>query len=68
MMRIDVVRDRCEGHGLCEERAPQVYTVDNEGYVVYAFGDEDVPVTEEAAAAAGARVCPVAALLVREHV
>lgn len=65
MMRIDVIRDRCEGHGLCEERAPQVYTVDDEGFVVYAFEGRDVPPSDEAVAAAGARVCPVAALLVR---
>ncbi len=65
-MRIEVVRERCEGHGLCEERAPSVYTVDDEGFVVSAFEGRDVPDAAAAAAAAGARVCPVAALIVRE--
>jgi ferredoxin len=64
-MRIDVFRDSCEGHGLCEERAPELYSLDAEGYVEFKFADRDVPTADEEAAAAGARVCPVAALRVR---
>lgn len=65
-MRIDVIRDRCEGHGLCEEVAPQLYSLDDEGYVVFTLDGQDVPEDDRAAAIAGARVCPVAALIVRE--
>ena len=61
-MRIDVNLDACEGHGLCAQVAPQVYALDEEGYV-HLTVDEIVP-DLEAAAAAGARVCPVAALRV----
>ncbi|MFB2587038.1 ferredoxin [Herbiconiux liukaitaii] len=53
----------CEGHGLCEQVAPSVYRLDDEGYVSLAI--EPIPERLEGEAAAGARVCPVAALTVR---
>lgn len=61
-MRIDIDMGACEGHGLCAQVAPQVYALDEEGYV-HLVVDEITPELE-AAAAAGARVCPVAALKV----
>jgi ferredoxin len=61
-MKIVVDYDRCEGHGLCEEKAPSVYFLDDAGDLHYAFPDQDVPAEQEAAARAGASVCPVAAL------
>ncbi|MEU1343993.1 ferredoxin [Streptomyces sp. NPDC005827] len=64
-MRVEVVRERCEGHGLCGERAPTLYGLDDEGYVTFAYEDRQVPPDSEEAAAAGAGVCPVAALRVR---
>lgn len=65
-MQIEVIRDRCEGHGLCEEVAPNLYRLDDEGYVVFTYNGQSVPDEERAAAIAGARVCPVAALIVRD--
>ncbi len=65
-MRIEVIRDRCEGHGLCAEVAPELYDLDDEGYVLFTREGEEVPEPEQPQAVAGARVCPVAALLVRE--
>ena len=62
-MRLDVDRDRCEGHGLCEAAAPLVYQLDDEGELVLLH--DVVPAALQASAAAGARVCPVAALTVR---
>lgn len=62
MMQIDVNLAACEGHGLCEQVAPQVYALDDEGYV-YVRPDQITSDLEDAAAA-GARVCPVAALRV----
>jgi ferredoxin len=55
-------RDRCEGHGLCADTAPEVYERDDDAVVVVRF--EDVPPELERKAEAGARVCPVAALRV----
>lgn len=61
-MEISVDLTACEGHGLCQQVAPDVYELDDEGYVNLRV-DEITPELE-AAAAAGARVCPVAALKV----
>jgi ferredoxin len=59
---IEVDRDRCEGHGLCEQTAPELYRLDDEGELELRVADlsPDLRVKAEA----GARVCPVAALRV----
>lgn len=59
-LRIELDRSRCEGHGLCEEAAPHLMHLDDEGELVI-----DIPEVEGAdveAAKAAVRVCPVAAL------
>lgn len=59
-MRIELDRPRCEGHGLCEEAAPKLVHLDDDGELVI-----DVPEVEGGdleAARAAVRVCPVAAL------
>jgi ferredoxin len=61
-MRIAADRDRCEGHGLCADTAPEVYDLDEDAVVV--LRSELVPAGLERKAEAGARVCPVAALRV----
>ncbi|EME22621.1 ferredoxin [Rhodococcus triatomae] len=61
-MRIIADLDRCEGHGLCEEVAPDMYELDENAMVVIVH--PDVPESLERPAEAGARVCPVAALKV----
>jgi ferredoxin len=53
-------RERCEGHGLCADTAPEVYDLDDDAIVV--LRHEVVPPELERKAEAGARVCPVAAL------
>jgi ferredoxin len=63
-MRVLVDRDRCEGHGLCEEHAPEAFELDDEGVVVHRFDGRDVPDQLAEAAARGVDVCPVAALRV----
>ena len=61
-MRIELDRPRCEGHGLCEEEAPALLHLDDEGELVIDH-DEVVEGSPDAAAASAAvRVCPVAAL------
>ncbi|GLW48171.1 hypothetical protein Stsp02_38330 [Streptomyces sp. NBRC 14336] len=61
-MRIVLDRPRCEGHGLCEEAAPQLMHLDDEGELV--LDREEVDGPDAALAQASARVCPVAALRV----
>lgn len=59
-MNIELDRPRCEGHGLCEEVAPGLMHLDDDGELVI-----DVPAvegTDLAAAQAAVRICPVAAL------
>jgi ferredoxin len=59
-MRILLDRPRCEGHGLCEEAAPSLLHLDDEGELV--LDRDEVGPTDLAAANAAVRVCPVAAL------
>ena len=59
-MRIVLDRPRCEGHGLCEEAAPSLMHLDDDGELVLDMpevGDADLVVAN-----AAVRVCPVAAL------
>lgn len=60
MTRIILDRGRCEGHGLCEEAAPGLLHLDDEGEVV--IDQETLNAEDIAAANAAVRVCPVAAL------
>ena len=61
-MRIVLDRPRCEGHGLCEEEAPQLMHLDDEGELVLDLEQLEDGSPEAAAAGAAVRVCPVAAL------
>ncbi len=58
-MRIELDRPRCEGHGLCEEAAPGLMHLDEDGELVIDVPDVD---DGDPAAIAAVRVCPVAAL------
>jgi len=59
-MRIVLDRPRCEGHGLCEEAAPQLLHLDDDGDLV--LEREEIAEADIATATAAVRVCPVAAL------
>jgi ferredoxin len=59
-MRIEIDRPRCEGHGLCEEAAPDLLHLDDDGEVVIDVAEVDEDALERARAAV--RICPVAAL------
>lgn len=61
-MRIVLDRPRCEGHGLCEEAAPNLMHLDDDGELVIDQENIETGTPEEAAASAAVRVCPVAAL------
>ncbi|OZE79205.1 ferredoxin [Rhodococcoides fascians] len=61
-MRIDVDWDRCEGHGLCEEAAHEVFSLDDDGELHYAYDHQDVPEGQVAAVRSAIGACPVAAL------
>lgn len=59
-MKLLLDRPRCEGHGLCEEAAPELMHLDDEGELV--LDVEDLESQHQDAARAAVRVCPVAAL------
>jgi ferredoxin len=53
-VRVQAERNRCEGHGLCADTAPEVYELDEDAVVVVLH--EHVPPALERPAEAGARV------------
>ncbi|MCW5254116.1 MULTISPECIES: ferredoxin [unclassified Streptomyces] len=59
-MKISVERARCEGYGFCEQAAPTLMRLDDEGELEILL--EEVPPALTEAAEAAVRVCPVAAL------
>ncbi|WP_433207783.1 ferredoxin [Nocardia sp. CA-107356] len=61
-MKIIVDYHRCEGHGLCTEQAPTVFSLDDEAELTYRFDGAEVPDEQVAVARAAINSCPVAAL------
>ncbi|MEV5838722.1 ferredoxin [Nocardia sp. NPDC052112] len=61
-MKISVDYHRCEGHGLCAEQAPTVFSLDDEAELTYHFDGADVPEDQVTTARAAITSCPVAAL------
>jgi len=64
-MKISVDYARCEGHGLCVDQAPDVFSLDDDAELTYHFEDLEVPDEHTSAARAAVNVCPVAALRVQ---
>ncbi|MGV9864311.1 ferredoxin [Rhodococcus koreensis] len=62
MKRIVIDRPRCEGHGLCEEIAPDLMHLDGAGELILDVEDIAEGSPELTDAGAAVRVCPVAAL------
>jgi ferredoxin len=62
-VRVTVDTGRCEGHGMCQGVAPDVFNLDDDGIAVVLL--DPVPDHLTAQAEAGVRACPVAALTMR---
>jgi ferredoxin len=60
MARVELDRDRCEGHGQCEMMAPEIYRLDNDGELEILLSE--VEPNQRLSAEAGVMACPVAAL------
>jgi ferredoxin len=65
-MRLSLQAGRCEGYGLCEETGPRVYRLPESDGEDVEILFTDVPPELEGEASAGARVCPVAAILISQ--
>lgn len=63
LLTIVVDRGKCCGYTLCAAEAPEVYSIDAQGFAV---APESVPASLEAAARKGADVCPAAAITVTQ--
>lgn len=63
-MKVRVDRTLCQGHARCWSTAPDVYTLDDEGYCD--IGELEVPAGLEADAREGAEACPEEAIEVLE--
>ncbi|MFG2193326.1 ferredoxin [Streptomyces sp. NPDC048639] len=67
-MKVSIDFGRCEGHGLCEEAAPELFRLDDEGDLVALFDHEEaLPAARRAAAERAVRVCPIGALKVADR-
>jgi ferredoxin len=65
-MRVVLDQERCEGHGLCEHAAPDVFSLDDEGLLQHRYERTEIPAEFESAAEAAAISCPVAALRIEK--
>jgi len=63
-LRIVVDRDLCQGHGVCESEAPEVFEVSKEHTVVVL--DEAPPEEQRAAVELAVRYCPTHALKIAD--
>jgi ferredoxin len=59
-MKIRVIEGKCQGNARCWSLAPDLYVLDDEGYILP--GVIAVPEGQEALAARGVRACPERAL------
>ena len=63
--RLHVERDRCQGHAQCAAAAPELFTLDDLGYLVLT----DLELSDEARGAArrGVMACPERAIAIIEE-
>lgn len=62
-MKVEVDRELCQGHGQCQESAPEVFEVRDDGFA-YVLRDADTPELIAKTQEASSR-CPVDAVLMR---
>lgn len=65
-MKVIVDPEGCTGHGRCWTNAPDVYTLDSNGYNAVLGVPIDVPPDKEEAARLGVRTCPERAITILE--
>ena len=65
-MRIEVDRDLCQGHGVCESEAPDVFELAKRASTVTVL-DETPPESLRAQVEAAVKYCPTSALKIIEE-
>ena len=63
-MKVVVDRDRCQGHGVCESEAPEVFSVSKQG--VLDILDDTPPEVLRGQLEQAVRFCPTGALRIEE--
>jgi ferredoxin len=63
-MKVVVDRDLCQGHGVCESEAPELFSVSKQG--VLSILDEKPPEDLRARVEQAVRFCPTGALRIEE--
>lgn len=63
-MKIRVDRSVCQGHALCSATAPDLFTLDDDGYSN--VGEVEVPDGMEELARRGVQTCPERAITIAE--
>lgn len=58
--RLLINRDRCEGHGLCEQSAPELVHLNDEAELI--IDVDEIGLAQKPMAEAAVQACPVAAL------
>lgn len=61
-MRIRMVEGKCNGHARCAAVAPDVFLLNDDGYLEMA--EQPVATDDEAHARRGARACPERAIII----
>ncbi|MCT4356211.1 ferredoxin [Streptomyces sp. Je 1-79] len=62
-MKLTVDQRRCEGHGMCEEAAPELFRLDGKGDMTTLYDVEAaLPADQREPAVHAARLCPVGVL------
>jgi ferredoxin len=62
-MKVFADQSKCAGHAQCAARAPEVFLLDDDGYISF-DGELTVPDGQEAAAKRGVDACPERVLTV----
>jgi ferredoxin len=63
-MKIKANTNRCSGHARCAAVAPEIFNLDDDGYI--GFTEKDITAGELALARRGVRACPERALTLIE--
>lgn len=66
-MRVKIDGEHCTGHGRCAKYAPNVFTLDDDGYNVDRGSVIEVPAGEEENARRGMKSCPEQAITLVEE-
>lgn len=61
-MKIAVDYQRCEGHGLCTEQAPELFSLNDHAELTHHYEGTHIPDEHTTAANTAIDSCPVAAL------